>query len=191
MATYNSLNNSSDNLIVGNFILSTNTIASSSGDITLSPAGSVSIAGNYTLPNTLGTSGQVLASNGTTGVTFQNPTSVGMPWTKIGTGTTAVTMVKNNGYINANGTSNVTFTLPSVAAVGDTFEILNASFAFEFIIKLNSSQEIYVGNEPGPIGTTGDVRSVDLGDWIQIICLNTDTSFLACVKQGNVEVNLT
>lgn len=184
---------SSAPLTVGNLSLATNTLSSSSGNIVLAPVSgsSVSINSSYTLPSTIGTSGQVLASNGSGALTFQTPTSADMPWTKISTGTTAVTMVKGNGYINANGTSNVTFTLPSVAAVGDTFEILNASFSFEFIIKLNTAQEIYVGNEPGPIGTVGDVRSVDLGDWIQIICLNDSTSFLCCVKQGNVEVNLT
>ena len=190
MVTKNSINNTSDTLAVGNLNLATNTLSSTSGNIILAPvSGSkVSINSAYTLPSSDGTSNQVLSTNGSGVLSFQTPTSTDMPWTKISTGTTAVSLVKSNGYINANGSSDVTFTLPTTAAVGDTFEILNASFLFEFIVKANASQEMYVGNVPGPIGTSGHVKSEDLGDWIQIICINTDTSFIVCVKQGNVDV---
>jgi hypothetical protein len=185
MATKNSLNNESDSLVVGNFILGTNTFASSSGDITLSPVGSVSISGNYTLPNADGTSGQVLTSNGSGALSFQTPVSTAMPWTRIGTGTTAVNAVANNGYIMVNTTANVTFTLPATAAIGDTFQFINISTAFDFIIKCSPATELFLGNAPGPFGTSGAVTSTDVGDWLEIVCTNTNAQFMACAKQGN------
>ena len=123
MATKNSINNASNSLAVGNLNLATNTLSSTSGNIILAPvSGSkVSISSAYTLPSSDGTSNQVLSTNGSGVLSFQTPTSTDMPWTKISTGTTAVSLVKSNGYINANGSSDVTFTLPTTAAVGDTF----------------------------------------------------------------------
>ncbi len=177
-------------LTVGNLNLNTNTLSSTSGNIVLAPVSgsSVSINSAYTLPSTLGGSGQVLASNGAGALTFQTPTSSVLPWTRVETGTTAVNLVKSNGYIMANTTANVTFTLPSTAQVGDTFQIINLITAFNFIVKCSGSTELYLGSTPGPFAASGDVRSTELGCWLEIVCTDQDSSYMSCAKQGNFDV---
>jgi hypothetical protein len=187
MVTKNSINNASETLGVGNLSLATNTLSSTTGNIILAPvSGSrVSINSAYTLPSADGTNGQVLTTSGSGTLSFQTPVTTLMPWTRIETGTTAVNLVANNGYIMANTTANVTFTLPATAQVGDTFQILNIISAFDFIIKCSPATELYLGNTPGPFGTSGEVRSTDVGDWVEIVCSDEDSSFIACARQGN------
>lgn len=76
--TKNKINNSSLNLLVTNISINGSTISSLSNlDINLTPngIGKVNISGAYSLPNTLGSVGTMLKSNGAGALTFGLPTS--------------------------------------------------------------------------------------------------------------------
>jgi hypothetical protein len=132
----------------------------------------------------VGTSGQILTSNGAAALpTFQDAAPGGLTWSVITDSTDD--LEASNGYFANNATS-VTFTLPATASVGDTFEVVAMHASGTFIIAQNAGQTIQVGNTATTTGAGGTITSTDIGDWIQIVCNVTDTGFHANVKQGNL-----
>lgn len=95
-----------------------------------------------------------------------------------------VTLDNYHGYF-ANG-SGVTFNLPATAAIGDTYQVV-AMDANGFTIAMNTGQTIQLGANQTTT-TTGTILSTGIGDWIEIVCNQTDVGFFANVKQGNLTV---
>lgn len=92
-------------------------------------------------------------------------------------------LVANQGVF-ANRGAGVTLTLPTTAAVGDSFQVV-AMDAGGFVIDYGTDQLIQVGNT-ATTTTTGSITSTGIGDWVELVCNVADTSFFANVKQGNV-----
>lgn len=95
-------------------------------------------------------------------------------------------LVAANGYFSNNATS-VTYTLPTGADVGDTFQVVAMHASGTFIVGANTGQTMYIGNT-ATTTTTGTLTSTDTGDWIEIVCRVADTDFQVNVKQGNITV---
>lgn len=101
------------------------------------------------------------------------------------TGTTH-SLAVNTGVFCNNG-SGVTVTLPSIAPVGSTFQVVSMN-AGGFTLVQQTGQQIQVGNQVTTT-TSGTIVSANLGDWIEIVCSVANTSFMANIKQGNVTVS--
>jgi hypothetical protein len=185
--TINSVNNTASSFTAGGLNLSTNVLSSTAtnGNIVLTPNGTglVSIAAAYTLPRTDGTAGFVLKTDGAGAVTFQAETSQPFAWSVVTATTQAIT--ENNGYIS-NAASQITYTLPATAAVGDTFEVCTINAA-GFKIDQGAGQTIRVGSAISSTGIAGSITSSGEGDWVKVVALSS-TQFIATVQQGNVTV---
>lgn len=92
------------------------------------------------------------------------------------TGTTQ-TIIANSTYI-ADNASQVTFTLPATANVGDTFTIWGKG-AGGFKIAQNAGQLIHVGNLVTTTGTSGSIQSTGQWDSVEVICVTANTTFSA------------
>lgn len=139
------------------------------------------------LADGLGTSGQVLTSNGAGAEpTWETPSAGGggITW-NVATGSTQAMAVNNGYFANYNGT--LAFTLPATAAVGDTMEIAQMFAGQGWSLAQNSGQTCYIGNTNTTI-TTGTLASTDDGDWIEIVCRVANTDFQVNVKSGNITV---
>lgn len=122
-------------------------------------------------------------STSATGSTVTITGSSGPSWTVVTAA--SANLVASQG-IFANRASGVTLTLPTTAAVGDTFEVV-AMHADGFTILENALQSIRVGANITTVAT-GSITSTGIGDWIEIVCNVANTGFFANVKQGNLTV---
>jgi len=101
----------------------------------------------------------------------------------------ATAMAINKAYFAA-AAGQLTFTLPAVAAVGDTFEVAGSSLnTGGWVIAQLALQSIVVGNTATTVGAGGSITSAaSVGNWIEIVCSVADVDFVANIKQGTVTV---
>ena len=99
-----------------------------------------------------------------------------------------ITMVANTNYLAASATQ-ISFSLPAVAAVGATFQVAaTAAGTGGWTIVLSTGQSIIIGNET-TVTTSGSITSLSTqGDWITIVCTVANTNFIASMKQGQATV---
>lgn len=112
----------------------------------------------------------------------------GTSWAKY---TAPATMANGGGYIADSNVTQINFTLPAVAAVGDTFQVMadDNSGTNGWLIVQGAGQQIRVGNVVSTVGAGGLVYSgTGAGDWIEIVCTVANTNFVACVRQGTVNI---
>lgn len=122
-------------------------------------------------------------SNGAGSITISN-SEVGTSWTVV---TTSQTLAAGKSYA-ANSASQLTFTLPSTAAVGDTYQILAINTG-GWVTAQASGQQIFMGNTSDTLGATGTVTSNSTGgDWIEIVCVVANNTFYANMKQGQANL---
>lgn len=127
----------------------------------------------------------ILGGDGIT-VTGQGPgdtvtiTSSENIWTVITSATQE--LVDSNGYFANNG-SGVTFSLPAVAAVGDTFKI-SAINAGGWSVEQNSGQTIKMGSVDSTTGIGGSFASTANGDSLEIVCSIEDSNFVVINSIG-------
>ena len=85
------------------------------------------------------------------------------------------TMAANTAYVSTS-TANalITYTLPTVAAVGDTYRIVGKTTG-GFLLQAAAGQTVNVGN----VATTvaGSVASSNTFDCIEIVCITANTTF--------------
>lgn len=133
----------------------------------------------------VGSSGQVLTSNGAGALpTFQAAASGGLTWNEE-TGTSA-TMSVDNGYI-ANNASLVTLTLPTTAAVGDIVEVVGKG-AGGWKIAQNSGETIYFVGSSTTTGTGGSVASTAQYDSATLICITANNDWVIKSSTGNLTI---
>lgn len=131
------------------------------------------------------TAGYVLTSNGASAQpTFQAPAAPGIAWSTV-TGTTQ-TAVAYNGYI-ANNAGVVTVTLPTTAAVGDTFSITGINNATGWKLAVASGQTLYLGTS-ATTTSTGYLQSTNTRDAVTVICTVANTTFQVISSIGNITV---
>lgn len=134
----------------------------------------------------VGTSGQVLTSNGAAVLpTWQDAPAGGVTWSVITAATK--TMVVNEAYF-ANHATSVAFTLPATAAVGDTMQVVAMHASGTWSIAQNAGQTMYVGNTATTTGVGGSLTSISSGDWVEIVCRVANNDFQVTVRQGNVTI---
>jgi len=136
------------------------------------------------------TSGNINFLNGTginvtgsgSNITFNSTGTVS--WS-VETGTSA-NLVVNTGVFSNNG-AGVAFTLPTIAALGDSLEIASIN-AGGWTVAQNAGQDIRVGNQVTTTGVGGSLASLAIGDTIQMICSVANTSFVVAHMLGNITV---
>lgn len=123
----------------------------------------------FTLPLTDGTSGQALTTSGTGVLSF---TTVGVTaWTDvIGT---SQTLAINNGYVT-DSSSNVTYTLPATAALGNVI-IIDGKLGLTSIHQ-NAGQQILIAGASSTVGTGGSASGTNVGDCITLRCITGGAS---------------
>lgn len=120
----------------------------------------------------LGSSGQVLTSNGAAALpSWQAASSGGMAWSLVA-GTTQAAAV-NNGYIIDNATQ-TTVTLPATAAAGDVVAVQGKG-AGGWILDANTGQTIQLGASATSSG--GTITSANQWDSIFVVCVTANTTW--------------
>ena len=100
-----------------------------------------------------------------------NATGGGYKWQVI---TAATKQILINEAYFANNAGTLVFTLPAVAAVGDSFRISGMQGNWQ--IAANAGQSIQVGNIATTV-TTGTITSTALGDSIHVVCKVANTGW--------------
>ncbi len=150
-------------------------------DPTLSNA--ITFNNAFRFPAVDGTSGQILITNGSGVVTWQNPPE-GLNWVEV-TGTTQ-TMQANEGYIASNAAL-VTLTLPATCPLGQRIRVAGKG-AGGWSIAQNAGQNIQFGNQSTTVGAGGSVSSTNQYDCVELLCTSADTIFLVLSSLGNMTI---
>jgi hypothetical protein len=112
--------------------------------------------------------------------TVNNP-----PWTVV-TGTTQTAAV-NHGYI-ANNAGQVTITLPTTCAVGDTIAVTGINNATGWKIAQSAGQQVFFGAVSTTLGATGSLTSSATRDAVLLLCVVANTTFNVISSIGNITV---
>lgn len=129
----------------------------------------------------VGSSGNVLTSNGAGALpTFQAPAG-GFAWTEVTAATVALAV--NNGYIMNRATA-ITATLPATAAQGSIIQLVGKGAGLS-IIAQNSGQTIHFGNQNTTTGVSGSLTATNQYDAIELLCITANTDFSVVASQGN------
>lgn len=145
------------------------------------------------------TNGQIPIGNGTnytaatltagTGISITNgsgtitvATNGSNPWVDE-TGS-SVTMATNTGYTSDDGSTLVTFTLPTSSAIGDWVEI-NGKGSGLWTIAQATGQQIHVGTSATTSGAGGSLSSVNQFDNVRLRCLTANTIWTVVSQQSS------
>lgn len=123
---------------------------------------------------TVGTSGQVLTSNGAGALpTFQSAPT-GVSWVDVTSGTQTIAV--STGYVTDNATL-VTYTLPATAAFGSVVRINGGTLGLAgWTIAQNALQGIVYGNKSTTVGITGSLSSTQQFDCVTLLAIVGGTS---------------
>lgn len=100
-------------------------------------------------------------------------TGTSFPWTEV-TGTTQA-MSANNGYV-ANNASQIDFSLPASAAIGDVLKLAGKG-AGGWRISQAAGQQIHIGQNSSTVGATGYVESTGNRDSLELVCTTANTEW--------------
>ncbi|CAB4127040.1 hypothetical protein UFOVP260_34 [uncultured Caudovirales phage] len=123
-------------------------------------------------------------TNGAGTITINTIGAASFSWNDVSTGTQALAI--NQGYITDNGASLVTYTLPTVAAIGSIIEIAGKSSG-GFTISYTTGQAIHVGNQT-TTATTGSLSSTNQYDYVKLLCITANTTFSVIGGVGNFTI---
>lgn len=138
------------------------------------------------LSSTNDTAGYVLTSNGAgSAPTFQAAAAGGISWSVV-TGTTQ-TLAADNGYFANNGTQ-VDFSLPASASVGDTFVVAGMNNATGWTITQGAGQTIHFGDTDTTTGAGGSLTSTATYDVVELVCNVANTDFVVTRSVGNITI---
>jgi hypothetical protein len=112
----------------------------------------------------------ITITNAANSITIATTNPSGFPWTDV-TGATQ-TLAVNNGYVTDH--TNVTYTLPASAALGDTMKIVGKLGITT--IAQNANQQILMGSASSTVGVGGSVAGTNVGDSIELICITAGAS---------------
>jgi hypothetical protein len=146
------------------------------GQLLIGSTGATPVAASLT-----STGGSVTITQGAGSINLEAVGGAGLTWSVV-TAATA-TLAAGEG-IFCNRGAGVTVSLPTSAAVGDTYQVY-AMNAGGFVINYGTGQSIRIGTTVTTV-TSGTLSSVNIGDFVEIICNVADTGFIASVKQGNL-----
>ncbi len=92
----------------------------------------------------------------------------------------------NFGYIANRGTQ-ITFTLPAVAAIGTVFRICGEGVG-GYTIAQNAGQTLFFGTASTTTGVGGSLAAADYGDAIEVLCITANTNFRVLSSVGNFSI---
>ncbi len=124
----------------------------------------------------------ITVTNGANSITIAS-TYTPLPFT-VETANTA--LVKQNGYFS-NSASTLTYTLPTVAAVGDTY-VVAAMSSGAIKIGQNAGQNIIFNSSTTTTGTGGSILSTSTGATITIVCNVANNGFQVINSMGTFTV---
>lgn len=96
----------------------------------------------------------------------------------------SVTMATNTGYTSDDGSTLVTFTLPTASAIGDWVEI-NGKGTGLWKIAQATGQQIHIGTSATTSGATGSLASVNQYDNVRLRCLTANTIWTVVAQQSS------
>jgi hypothetical protein len=108
--------------------------------------------------------------------------SAGMIWT-VDPGPGPTTLVAGHGYF-ANSAGTITYPLPTVAAVGDTFSVVAMNNDNSWKITVALGQIFTFGNTAAVV----QVESQSIGNSVTFVCNVANTEFTVIASQGNPDV---
>lgn len=98
-----------------------------------------------------------------------------------------VNMLAGNGYFSNDPANDLTFNLPTTAAVGTILEITNLQAAQNFTIAQAAGQSIQFGSVATTVGASGSISSNTIGDSLRMVCTVADTTWQVLSSQGNLD----
>lgn len=104
-------------------------------------------------------------------------------WTRI---SASQAFTANMGFITTGGAL-VTLTLPATANVGDTFRV-TALGAGGWSIAQNAGQLCSLGTFDSTLGVGGSMSSTQIGDSIELVCVQANQIFQAVSSVGNIAI---
>jgi hypothetical protein len=140
--------------------------------------------GNFQVLNALGSSGQVLTSNGASAL----PTWQAVSGYTKNTITADQTAAVNNSYVNNKSASRCVVTLPGTAAVGDHIKILGYN-SNGWKLAQPASVAVHWSGNSSTTGTSGYVQSNSQYDVIEVECIVANTDWDITIAQGQLTVN--
>ena len=100
----------------------------------------------------------------------------GFTWNKVAVNTA---LVEENGYIT-NNVAGLTFTLPAVAAIGDTFIVTQLLGTWDIVC--GAGQDIIFGTNETTVG--GFLQSFNIGDTVKFVCVTANSTFIVLSSMG-------
>lgn len=128
--------------------------------------------GAFPVAATLTAGSNITITNGAGSITIAATNTEG-PFTEV-TGTSQ-TLAAFNRY-SANNAALVTFTLPAVAAIGDTYEIMGKGAGL-FAIAQGSGQTINFSSKTTTSGAGGSLTAVQQFNSIKLTCITANVAF--------------
>lgn len=95
-------------------------------------------------------------------------------------------ILKENGYFADKGAGRVALTLPTTAAMGDTFAIAGFG-ANGWQLNAGAGQIIKIGSQTTAVA--GNLQSTNALDQMEVVCSPTTTTFIVRHVIGNITVN--
>ncbi len=141
----------------------------------------VGSTGNDPVAATLIQGANVTITNGAGTITIAADNAGGVVWN---TATVDTLLVADNAYI-ADSASLLTFTLPSVAAVGATY-IIQGKNTGGWIVTQNSGQTIYSVNAATTTGGGGSLASTNRRCAVTLVCVTANNDFAVSSAIGNI-----
>lgn len=141
--------------------------------ITALPANGQLIIGSGSgapLAATLTAGSGITITNAANSITISNTNASGFPWTDVLTATQA--LATNNGYVTDH--TNVTYTLPATAVLGDTIKIVGKLGITT--VDQNATQQIVMSSSSTTVGTGGSIAGTNVGDCVELICITAGTA---------------
>ena len=120
----------------------------------------------------VGTGGITTSGSGAT-VTVDGSAFQGFTWSVVTAATQAISAF--NGYAGNRGT-NITYTLPATASVGDRFRITNFGVGLPVILQ-NALQSINFTSSSTTVGVTGSLTGISKFASIELVCVEENLQF--------------
>lgn len=118
--------------------------------------------------NIIGSNGINIAGSGST-LTVTNAQG-GFPWVDVTTATQALSV--QTGYVTDH--TNVTYTLPATAVLGDQIRIVG-KLGLSTIAQ-NANQQILMSSASSTVGATGSIVGTNVGDCVWLVCITAGAS---------------
>lgn len=159
---------------VGNIITAG---AATNGQILIGSTGAIPVLGTITA------GAGITVTNGAGTITIAAP-GVSVFWQVV---VANQPIVADNGYI-CNSAGTVILTLPAVAAVGDTFEVMGKNAAVGWRIAQNAGQTIHTGSASSTTGLAGYAEATSVYDWAEVTCITANTDWALTPKMGSITI---